>query len=508
MAKINKDNPTVMLPLPPELLLQNYFGLFAMCLSIFSPDLFLGPDFVNLNHSENWFKGKTIDTADYGIKYVHNPDINLEDSVDIVRINHLTEDEQLLTSQPKILWQLQKTIAIMNSQTSKRPYISNRVFSICLDDSIKKRIKTSNHLYEILPTFIRALISNCKNVPSLNQGRLKKMFVSSTYHQLVENKSPTKVSLFLFHFLPEEYQSTLYKMFNSSLFPQEDELLRNLNKKNENPGNNNNNNDFTLEESSSLHDVSTIITIIFDEMDKDTQESPRSEGVEIPFEFYPQLYTQQCKKKLLNEVLKERIENKQRSKKIIEELNRLKSYEGKDILRFLNSSLEYLHEDGKSGQMVNWLNEIKVQLNKCKKQKMDEYKNNTKLLQGQLNIDRPENGLITMAKELNLIGEPHILIMAVLSPYLYFFRNRQNEWYKYEGSLLGKHFTVNKCQKEQEVQDAIKQNTKSANETPIMFVYCKKDSIPSEEILWQHIAMNQGVCDFVEADEKSLDPLN
>ncbi|CCH58053.1 hypothetical protein TBLA_0A02540 [Henningerozyma blattae CBS 6284] len=497
------DDPTVLLSLEPSKLLSNYFGLFSMSLALFAPDLFMGPDFVNLNFNDNWNKGLQIDTPEYEVKYTHNLEPGLEDRIEIVNAINLSEKERELTYQPYILWQLQKVISIMNSQISSRAYISSGIYSLCLDDNTQKKLMETSHLYDILPTFIRSLMNDCKHVPDLDQNRMKNMFVSKAFHQIPIHKEPTKVSLFLFHFLPEEYDSNLYKMFNSLLYRSYDEPI--YPRTNQNSADSSSSDDeISNEEESSLDEISTILTVIFDELDQDTELITQPDGVEIPFEFYPELYTKKCKEKLINGILHTRYQNKLKMKEVLNDLNSLKSFEGKDILRFLNSTLEYLQRDGKEGPMVNKLSYVKEQLSRAKTEKMLEYKTISRSLQNEWNIDKPELSIIEQAQDLGLIGDPHLLVMAVLSPYLYFFRDRRNRWFKFQSSIMGTDFEITKYESDKTVQDEIKLNTKSASETPIMFVYCKKDAIPNDSLVLQKFAKNQGCSAFAQADEMSL----
>ena len=135
---------------------------------------------------------------------------------------------------------------------------------------------------------------------------------------------------------------------------------------------------------------------------------------------------------------------------------------------------------------------------------MNSYKDLAQKLHGQWNLTHPEAHIVGTAKALGLIKEPYLLIMVVLLPYLYYIRERDGTWSLVNCSISGDNFDVRKCSSELEVQDAIKQSTRRASETPIMFMYCRKDMIPDEQVVLKAIEQNKGASAFVKADQMAL----
>ena len=481
--KSQLTDPTVILPLPPNSLIENYFGLYSLCVAMYLPQVLMKPDFIDLNYNENWFRGTEFQAP----KYCVTPKDSETGNIKIAVSADLSDEYD----QPELLWQLQKLAAIANCPLAERAYVSAKLFTLILNQRSQAKLAEAEHLYEILPTFIKYLVYNSEISPNQEVDEMKDLLISSAFYVPSNDEPTVKTLLSLFHFLPEEYDSTLYRMFNVLLYPDEED-----DDDDESEG--------VLDHGNSLSYISPMLTIIFDEVDESSQSISLPEGVDVPLEFYPQLYTKECKDQLIRHIISKRKDAQTQSKEILRDLNSLKSHQGKDILKFINSSLEYLDKDKKPQELIDGLSNIKDQLAQKKSGKMNSYKDLAQKLHGQWNLTHPEAHIVGTAKALGLIKEPYLLIMVVLLPYLYYIRERDGTWSLVNCSISGDNFDVRKCSSELEVQDAIKQSTRRASETPIMFMYCRKDMIPDEQVVLKAIEQNKGASAFVKADQMAL----
>lgn len=481
--KFEITDPTIVLPLPPNFLLENYFALFSLFVVNYLPHFLFRTDFQDLNYNKDWFKGHFVDKP--LLKLDYNDD-------QLPVLSNDPKDNNVM--QPELLWQLQKFGSIVNSSISDRSFIRSKMFAVALDQQLQRKLADAEHLYEILPSFIKSLAIDLEMCPNFSENEVKNLFISSAFHTPSIDESTKQTWLSLFHFLPEEYDSNLYRMFNVLLFPEDS-------------------NGFEIKQESSfesetnensLDEIAPILTIIFDEMDESTENISINEGVEIPFKFYPQLYTKNCKDKLVSSIIEKRKQGQLLSRNILQDISNLKSFQGKDILKYLNSSVDYLQYDNKDNELINELLRVKDEINSKKTKKMNDYKRLAQQLQTDWNLAHPEISIVNNAKELGLIDEPYILTMATTSPYNYYSRERNGIWNHVQCNISGTEFKVRACSSELEVQDAIKYSTRQASESPLMFIYCKESFIPSDDQVFSVLEHNEGCIKFVKDDQMEL----
>lgn len=507
--KVQISDPTIVLPLPPNFLLENYFALFSLFVSTYLPHLLTKPDFKDLNYDKDWYKGNALQLPTHRIEFTSN-DTEKDDEVTIVPADQLNEQESRLVLQPELLWQLQKLTSVVNSQISDRAYVRAKCFSLALEPHVQRKLAESEHLYEVLPSFIKSLAVDLEMCPNINDNDIRKLFISSAFHTPSNNEPTIKTWLSLFHFLPEEYDSNLYRMFNVLLYPDDNASDSDERRSygNSDADENQNNANIENENENSLSDVAPILTIVFDEMDEATEPISLAEGVEVPLEFYPQLYTKNCKDKLIRHIISKRKQSQLQSRSILQDINNLKSFQGKDLLKFINSSLDYLQKDGASEDVVKRLHELKDQITAQKIKKMNEYKQLAQQLHGEWNLGHPDIQIVKTAKSLGLIDEPYHLVMAAISPYLYYIKSRNGQWNFVQCKSSGTDFQVRACSSPLEVQDTIKQSTREPSEVPLMFIYCKQSIIPDDDIVRKALEHNQGCTKFAKDDQLNLINLN
>lgn len=492
------DDPTVVLPLPLNSLIESYFGLFALLASMYFPHVFLKPDFQDLNYRPDWFKGSSFAAPRYRLAYHESNDGST--TSEIVVASGLSKDPQ-----PHLLWQLQKLISVVNAKACERAFVSAKLFTLSLEPQLRSKLADSEHLYEVLPTFIKSLAVDLEMCPGIRDRETRNLFISSALHTPDKNEPPMETFLSLFHFLPEEYDSNLYKMFNVLLYPEEEE---------EEAGNvvyggegGHQDGEYS-EPENTLKEVAPVLTILFNELETNTETVTLPNGVDVPLEFYPQLYTKRCKDQLIRHIIYKRKQARIKSRSLLQEINNLKSYQGKNISTILESTLAYLQADKKDAdnETSKQIASLKDTLNSSRAAKMEEYKDLASKLHGEWNLSHPEIHIINTAKQLGLIENPYILSMAALSPYSYFTRDRDGEWSWTQSNTLGTEFKINKCSPSA-VQEAIRRGTKFASEMPLMFIYCEEGKIPTNDEVAKALENNTGCVKFAKDDQNSLNTL-
>ncbi|EJS41672.1 rup1p [Saccharomyces arboricola H-6] len=492
------DDPTVILPLPLNSLIESYFGLFALLTSVYFPNVFLKPDFRDLNYKPDWFKGSSLTDPKYRLAYREADDGST--TSEIVLASGPSEDLQ-----PHLLWQLQRLISVVNTQMCERAFVSAKLFTLSLEPQLKSKLADSEHLYEVLPTFIKSLAVDLEMCPGVRERETRNLFISSALHTPNKNEPPMETFLSLFHFLPEEYDSNLYKMFNVLLYPEEEEDDEEGEVRSGGPGQE----EEYADPENTLKEVAPVLTILFNELETNTDSVTLPNGIDMPLEFYPQLYTKRCKDQLMRHIISKRKQARTRSRSLLQEISNLKSYQGKNVSTILESTLAYLQatpndaNNKASGKIAS----LKDTLDSMRSAKMGEYKDLASKLHGEWNLSHPEFHIIKTAKQLGLIENPYILTMAALSPYSYFIRDRSGVWSWIQSSTLGTEFKIKKCSSPSVVQEAIKYGTKYASETPLMFIYCEEGKIPTEEKVSKALENNTGCVKFAKDDQDSLSTL-
>ncbi|CAI4036440.1 hypothetical protein SMKI_15G2850 [Saccharomyces mikatae IFO 1815] len=497
--KSTMDDPTVVLPLPLNSLIESYFGLFALLVSVYFPHVFLKPDFQDLNFRPDWFKGTSFTEPKYRIAYREADDGST--TSDIVLASGPSDELQ-----PHLLWQLQKLISVVNTRMCERAFVSAKLFTLSLEPQLKSKLANSEHLYEVLPAFIKSLAVDLEMCPGIRDQETRNLFISSALHTPNKNEPPMETFLSLFHFLPEEYDSNLYKMFNVLLYPEEEEEEEEVIRR----GGTGQEEERYVEPENTLKEVAPVLTILFNELETNTESVTLPNGVDMPLEFYPQLYTKRCKDQLIRHIISKRKQARVRSRYLLEEISALKSYQGKNTFTILESTLAYLQEspDDANNEAASQIASLKDTLNSMRSAKMEEYKDLASKLHGEWNLSHPETHIINTAKQLGLIENPYVLTMAAISPYSYFIRNRNGVWSWIQSNTLGTEFKVNKCSSASVVQEAIRHGTKYASEMPLMFIYCEEGKIPTEEVVEKALDSNNGCSKFAKDDQSSLRTLH
>lgn len=454
--KKNVDDITVFLPKSISSLnkLHDYIGLFLYSLSILYPLKIFNQDFKDSYFDPNWFN----DNNDYN--YVSS-----------------------------LFAHLQKISSVFySSNNNSRSFVSSKSFDRYLKDF---NFSDDHHLYEIFPSLINYLLQI--DYDFNNQFDFKNLLVSTALYTNFNNENENRLEttdLKNFHFLPDEYDTNLYKMFNSLIFPDDDI---------------DNDENINLNENS-LDNLAPIMTIIFDEVDDDMSQINTINGVEIPIEFYPQLYTKKSKDQYINTIIKERKITQDLLRDLLKQINSLKSFQGKDITNFLQSTIDFTN-DSNNDISLN-LKSILTEMTNLKNDKMELYKNLTSKLHSDFNISHPELSIIDNAKKLELIDCPYLLTTAVVSPYLYFIRVKQTEWVKVQSNKYGSDCEVIKCESQKDVQETIKKYTKTPSSSPLMFIYTKQDfylkNSCDDNLISSMINSNSGIQDFLKKDEQIL----
>ena len=512
--KTEISDPTILTPLPVNSTMENYLALYALAMAYYAPNLFLSPDFKNLNYNDEWYKGNLLVEPLYKLNFLDDQSENTTDKPlqslnnhpppSKTEIKESSKIENSLYAQPETLWQLQRLISACDSKFSERAFVSAKLITKSFDSNVIKKLSESEHVHEVLPVFIKSLIADLELCPNADLDKINDTFVSTAVYKPSKDGPFEETYLTLFHFLPEEYDSTLYKMFNVLLYPEE------------NSNDLSDSDDDEDQRDSSLKVISPVFTVLLSEMDETTNENMAyKDGIDIPFEFYPQLYTKDCKDQLIKHIIEKRNSAHFELKGIVNDLNKLKSYQGKDIFMFLNSTLEYLQQDEKitnekSKQILSIISQIesiKTQMNEKKELKKEEYKEISEKLHHEWNLTYPEKHIINTAKQLNLIDYPYLLSMVVISPFLYFLRDRNDrtKWTQVKCNNLGSDFQLTKSIAKEQLMEYIKNHTKNPNETPIMFTYIKEDFCTEQQAtLAQNFEKNEGCQQFHKADQLYL----
>lgn len=488
--KTDSSNPTIILSLPPNSLIENYLTLFAYCISRFIPKWFLIPDFKDLNYDSNWFKGLELNEPSFKLMTNNNGNNNnnIPTKNDKDEENNNDNDNNI---QPETLWQLQKLISTINNPNSNRAYISASIFQLVFDNQLRLKLQSTDRLNEILPSFLRSLIMDLELCPNIDKNSVNNLFISKASYRQNQTDSEHETYVMLLHFPPEEFDTNLYKMFNALLYPEleeEEEVEETLKECSENL----------------LKTISPFFTIIFNEMDDVTDDDITvPNGVDIPFEFYPQLYTMTVKNQLIKHIINKRRKANSRLKQCLNEIQSLRSFQGKDILTILSSSIKYMEHDNGDSNYIQSLTLIKERITNRLESLKVECEDLRNKLQKEWNISHPEYYIIESAKKMGLIDEPLLLVMVTLSPYFYFIRDKNNmaQWSLIQSNTNGTDFQIINNITEDKVKETIYKYTSRPNQTPIMFNYCKKDYIDSDEDILKWIKANEGCNRFMKSDE-------
>lgn len=486
--KLDMLNPTMVLPLPRNSLIENYLAIFAYVVARYMPKWFLIPDFKDLNHHSDWYKGLSLNEPLY--------QLTKDGSIEKLTQQQQQDEE---TIQPETLWQLQRLISIINNPNSQRAYISPNIFSLVFDNDLRSQMQNTDKINELLPGFIRSLIMDLELCPHVDKVQINNAFITKALYK-PENTTETRESnVMLLHFPPEEYDTNLYKMLNRLLYPDDDDLI-------ENDDGNFQFNDVT---ENSLKDISPFLTIIFSEMDEMTEEDiALPDGVDIPFEFYPQLYSVATKNQLIKHIIIKRKQAEQKLKSCLHEMQTLKNFQGKNILNVLDSSINYIDNDSNeaNGKYLETLQSIKQAISQKLSTLKEEYQDLTSKLQNEWNLSHPDYHIIQSAKKMGLIDEPHLLVMITLSPYTYFVRDKKDlkKWSLLQSNSYGTDYQIVNNIDEIKVKETIMKFTTRPNETPIMFNYCKSSHINSDDEIMEWIQSNEGCNKFMQSDDAWL----
>ncbi|SCU83898.1 LAFA_0D06590g1_1 [Lachancea sp. 'fantastica'] len=464
-------------------IMENYFALFALAIGYGFPHKFLKPDFKDLSYNKEWYEGQALKPK-YRLKFESN------EAVAIVPQEELTGQDSLVL-QPELLWQFQKMLAVQNSTGSQRKFVSSKIFTKSLEPQVVEKLNQCDHLHDVLPSFIKNLACDAELCPG--SSSIKELLISTAYYKPPAETDMVETLVSLLHFMPEEYESNLYKMFNALLFPEDDSGSDSEDSQN------------------SLGKLAPLITIVFDEMDESTESADLANGVEVPLEFYPQIYTEKAKKLLINEILVKSRELEAEAHQTLRTLSDLKSFQGKQIHSFLNSALDFISRDSKLNaqqpeisELVSTLEKLKEDLGVRKSSCITEYRNLTHKINNDYNLSHPESGIIEAAKAVGIVDEPYLLTSAVISPANYFLKHRTGQWHHVlTRSLTGDVDVIPVTPKD--VLYTIRLHTRAASETPLMFTYFKGGATDSDEIIQETLLKNTGCTKFAAEDRRILD---
>lgn len=285
------------------------------------------------------------------------------------------------------------------------------------NSNLQKVLQNNDKLNDILPTLINTFITilnqikiDLGNVTTTNDKEFNFMenpFISTALYKPSNMDNLRETFILLFHFPNDEFDQTLYKMFNNLLFAELSEfnldlpLFKdefNLNNVIKNYFHSIIIEDNNLESSNidhlelihdkivhwanefiethknlqieldfiepeqpinSLKTISPFLTIILNEVDMDIDSSNsdnddnnnnnnndnNNQGTIIPIEFYSQLYLDKTIKGLINKILQMRKHIILTMNDILQKINNLKNFQGTDISAILNSSIEFLQTE-------------------------------------------------------------------------------------------------------------------------------------------------------------------
>lgn len=474
------SDPTIIFPSSKKSLYENYFALFALIIANYFPSRLISSKINTIPYDKDWFKDNTLFKEE-------NQVINTDNSQEIVSCNQNIETDLSIIN-PNLILQFQKLLAIVNTPTSNRKFISAKIFDEAFSPDLKQMIDEYEHLYEVFPRFVESIIQNVEHYG--DDHDIKKLFISKAVYIPSENTSPQSTFLSILHFLPDEYDSNLYKMFNALMLSNEDEPLH---------------------ETNSLDDLAPILTIVFNETDDRTDLVNLSHGVDIPFEFYPQLYTKESQDQLVNNIFLKRKELKKQTQVVLNKLNDLKSFQGRQISGFINSAIDYvdgetLFDNDDSLSILTTLQDLKEQLKSSKQEKMKSYTNLLHTMK-EITMSHPERYVIEKAKNLGIIDFPYLLSMVIISPYYYFLRTRDNKWFSIKSNSQESDLAIDQCTDYEYVRLKISENTCSPSELPLMFVYIKSNEIDNDDLIQTLLSKNEVLQNFIRLDQNSLDEI-
>lgn len=198
------DQPTIILPLPLNSMIENYLSLFALNAVINIPQFFLKTDFKDLNYNKNWYKGTSFEMPKFILEFDSSNDTttineNAErgdqyrKAVDIIPIGTSDKVEK---QQPFLLWQLQKLAAINSFSMSERAYASARIFSLVFNGQVRSVLSKSDNLIDVLPLFIKSITTDLQLCPSNSDDESPQdLFITSAFHLPEKSQSLVETKL-------------------------------------------------------------------------------------------------------------------------------------------------------------------------------------------------------------------------------------------------------------------------------------------------------------------------
>lgn len=495
------SEPTIIMPIPLNSVIENYLALFALAVANFAPTQFLKPDFKNLNYDKDWYRGTSHNDPLYHLKYEHSDDAT---DGEIVEVAQDADNESQY--QPETLWELQRLISATDSKFSERAYVSAKTIVNSFNTEVQQKLGDIDYLYEILPVFMKSLVSDLEMCKGTDVNMINETFISTALYRPSDDGPLKETTLSLFHFLPEEYDVNLYKMFNVLLFPND---VSNTDENDDSP-------DDDVSPDNSLKHIAPFITVVFNSLDESTDtDLSLPSGVKVPFEFYPQIYTKKCKDQLILNIIEKRREGHFQMRSLLNDLNKLKSYQGKDIKKMLTSTASYLENDIKRTDSPNekdvallaQINDIVDQIEQQRENKKQEYKELSQRMHKGWNLSHPDLHIIETAKQLGLVDHPYLLVMVVITPSFYFMRDKKDKtkWVQVKCNRLSTDFQVTQHVQESQVQEVIAQYTTVPSETPIMFNYIKEDFYDMQlSEVTKAFENNEGCQQFHKADQLDL----
>ncbi|CDO94238.1 unnamed protein product [Kluyveromyces dobzhanskii CBS 2104] len=481
--KHDPSDLVAILPRGSSALLESYFPLFALCMAINVPSKFLDVDFKELVYNPHWFKGNLVQ-SDY--RLVHR-----DAGPQLVHKRELSGSEHL-EMQPDLISRLQLLIGVANSPNSMRRFVGSELINKGIDFNVSKALSEFDHLSEVFPHFIKNLHTDM-DLCLKDDKPTSKLFLSKALHRSSVQEPFLSTSLSVLNFSPENYAYTLYEMFNPMLLPEKSD------------------NGYEIENAFDV--LAPVFTIIFDDMDDTTEEVNLSHGVQVPVEFYPQLYTKSGLEKVVIPILEETDILRSTNKLKVNRMSSLQSFQGKQISSFLNSSIDYLQDipigdEEQSKELITNLHSIKEQLSTKKRHMMADYTECQKQINS-LSFEAPSEKIIDLAKQIGIIDQPYLLRLVAFSPNDYIIArggvdesNGDALYIRYvieSGSSKITHTVLTPA----EAQDIIKSQTRHASETPILFVFIKKDHIDVPHDVLDAIASNDTLTKFLKEDRST-----
>ncbi|CDK24851.1 unnamed protein product [Kuraishia capsulata CBS 1993] len=387
-------------------------------------------------------------------------------------------EEASQDSQGTLAVQVQKYLAALLH--GDRSFISISGLTGSLTPEVSELIDDDENLDDILPATYLSLSAQFgafENAQAIEELFKPTLLLIQNEQGETEAEGAERAGVFPIE--SDSFRSTLYKVFHSLLWGDDFERLG----------------------SSGISQLGDIVTVVL--LDEGSSHYSRT-GIEVPEQFYPQIYTESYQQHIQNEI-DAQDSLKMKDHQLANASADLTSFKGARVETFLQTAVKYMREsssketDPNVSQAVDDISSIVKKILSDKQDIMDERSKIQSKLQD-FDIFEVNKIMESMPEK----PSPYLLVGTIFKQNDYsFFRKTEatepGEWTNVRVTLEdGIDFEVSKTDFE-EVQSNVYSRTKHGFDDPIVLVYVKASGMDQDIS-----ALNKGLKEFINTDDYAL----